>query len=96
MVRADHAPGCELPLDRRRARWSVRRLRPHDARRRPEVGRAAREPARRARAEGARSEEHTSELQSRPHLVCRLLLEKKKKTKLGQHHYPKQNETDKY
>src|SRR3989442_10785405 len=28
----------------------------------------------------ARSEEHTSELQSRPHLVCRLLLEKKKRT----------------
>src|SRR3989442_9028053 len=27
-----------------------------------------------------RSEEHTSELQSRPHLVCRLLLEKKKRT----------------
>src|SRR5436305_9285809 len=27
---------------------------------------------------GTRSEEHTSELQSRPHLVCRLLLEKKK------------------
>src|SRR3989442_3009333 len=27
---------------------------------------------------GGRSEEHTSELQSRPHLVCRLLLEKKK------------------
>src|SRR5690554_7021244 len=26
--------------------------------------------------EGSRSEEHTSELQSRPHLVCRLLLEK--------------------
>src|SRR3989442_10640653 len=26
---------------------------------------------------GIRSEEHTSELQSRPHLVCRLLLEKK-------------------
>src|SRR3712207_8027799 len=31
----------------------------------------------------ARSEEHTSELQSRQYLVCRLLLEKKKKT---QHH----------
>src|SRR2546422_8317237 len=30
-------------------------------------------------AERARSEEHTSELQSRLHLVCRLLLEKKKK-----------------
>src|SRR5690554_7395312 len=29
-------------------------------------------------ANGLRSEEHTSELQSRPHLVCRLLLEKKK------------------
>src|SRR5690554_3811294 len=31
--------------------------------------------------ESIRSEEHTSELQSRPHLVCRLLLEKKKKKK---------------
>src|SRR5437870_9515639 len=30
----------------------------------------------------ARSEEHTSELQSRGHLVCRLLLEKKKKEQL--------------
>src|SRR3712207_8845769 len=29
---------------------------------------------------GSRSEEHTSELQSRQYLVCRLLLEKKKKT----------------
>src|SRR5439155_21538620 len=32
---------------------------------------------------GVRSEEHTSELQSRGHLVCRLLLEKKK-NRLGQ------------
>src|SRR5690625_6728632 len=31
----------------------------------------------------ARSEEHTSELQSRGHLVCRLLLEKKKERQLG-------------
>src|SRR5690554_7279570 len=31
---------------------------------------------------GGRSEEHTSELQSRPHLVCRLLLEKKKQHNL--------------
>src|SRR3712207_8818285 len=30
------------------------------------------------RGQGARSEEHTSELQSRQYLVCRLLLEKKK------------------
>src|SRR5437870_9398005 len=33
---------------------------------------------------GPRSEEHTSELQSRGHLVCRLLLEKKKK-KINRH-----------
>src|SRR3712207_8744332 len=32
----------------------------------------------------ARSEEHTSELQSRQYLVCRLLLEKKKKTRIMQ------------
>src|SRR5690625_5447453 len=35
--------------------------------------------ARAALTAHARSEEHTSELQSRGHLVCRLLLEKKKK-----------------
>src|SRR3989442_7446365 len=45
--------------------------------------------ASRARAVGSsprrrRSEEHTSELQSRPHLVCRLLLEKKKTRKTRQ------------
>src|SRR5947209_14563546 len=34
-----------------------------------------------ARAAPARSEEHTSELQSRQYLVCRLLLEKKNKSK---------------
>src|SRR5690625_6492399 len=32
---------------------------------------------------GCRSEEHTSELQSRGHLVCRLLLEKKKKRRMS-------------
>src|SRR3989442_3226358 len=36
--------------------------------------------ARRARPREARSEEHTSELQSRPHLVCRLLLGKNNST----------------
>src|SRR3989442_4878357 len=35
---------------------------------------------------GNRSEEHTSELQSRPHLVCRLLLEKKKQESDRSHH----------
>src|SRR3712207_7711969 len=35
-----------------------------------------------AARQGSRSEEHTSELQSRQYLVCRLLLEKKKKPRL--------------
>src|SRR5262245_65289960 len=35
------------------------------------------------RLQQARSEEHTSELQSLRHLVCRLLLEKKKKKKIN-------------
>src|SRR5439155_17311999 len=61
------------------------------AARRTETGRTwFRDPARRAScrpdvrrvpSRNARSEEHTSELQSRGHLVCRLLLEKKKKKK---------------
>src|SRR5690554_6147315 len=38
-----------------------------------------------------RSEEHTSELQSRPHLVCRLLLEKKKKNRDNSHQLKKNN-----
>src|SRR5690606_41014045 len=42
------------------------------------AGRAAARPARPQPDEPARSEEHTSELQSRENLVCRLLLEKKK------------------
>ena len=39
------------------------------------------EPSSDLEAASKRSEEHTSELQSRPHLVCRLLLEQKKKKK---------------
>src|SRR2546429_5940582 len=38
----------------------------------------SREPCRMRKVRALRSEEHTSELQSRLHLVCRLLLEKKK------------------
>src|SRR3989440_5426934 len=44
----------------------------------PETGSALRIPALDEPAPPARSEEHTSELQSRSDLVCRLLLEKKK------------------
>src|SRR3989442_4998766 len=40
-----------------------------------------------------RSEEHTSELQSRPHLVCRPLLEKKKKTPSPTSRGPMEQET---
>src|SRR5437660_8830051 len=41
------------------------------------------------REDAFRSEEHTSELQSRGHLVCRLLLEKKKKKKKNIKKYTK-------
>src|SRR3712207_7506171 len=54
-----------LPLQGRRERFDRRTL--HD---RYRVGN---------RLDAVRSEEHTSELQSRQYLVCRLLLEKKKK-----------------
>src|SRR5215510_16042413 len=42
-----------------------------------------------------RSEEHTSELQSRGHLVCRLLLEKKKKKKKKKKNKKKKKKTKK-
>src|SRR3989442_4273281 len=49
-----------------------------------------REPSCWGGPEQERSEEHTSELQSRPHLVCRLLLEKKKTSRIerGSEHSP--------
>src|SRR2546422_1065936 len=46
------------------------------------AARLQRRAQRRERQLDLRSEEHTSELQSRLHLVCRLLLEKKKKNKI--------------
>src|SRR2546422_7537301 len=45
---------------------------------------AARADGRHASRVSCRSEEHTSELQSRLHLVCRLLLEKKKHQRRGE------------
>src|SRR2546425_5219184 len=65
----------------------VQRLdRPLDDGRRAGVGFEATEPATSADARlghfDFRSEEHTSELQSLAYLVCRLLLEKKKKNKM--------------
>src|SRR2546422_6813908 len=69
LFRSDRGGG-RLRARGRRASWK-------DDRR----GAAARERTRRGDSRGGprRSEEHTSELQSRLHLVCRLLLEKKKK-----------------
>src|SRR5436309_6736374 len=42
----------------------------------------------RIKSQAGRSEEHTSELQSRENLVCRLLLEKKKVVLRGEHSLP--------
>src|SRR5690242_20862172 len=52
----------------------------HDARKRAgfSAAQVLRNPKQQAIAQAARSEEHTSELQSHVNLVCRLLLEKKK------------------
>src|SRR5438445_7583516 len=50
-----------------------------------QLGHAHAPRAAHAREVVARSEEHTSELQSRQYLVCRLLLEKKKKNRSKQH-----------
>src|SRR2546422_8041017 len=66
--------GDEGQGSRRPAHWRS------DGRRLSPLPRRADAGARLHRAHAGRSEEHTSELQSRLHLVCRLLLEKKKKT----------------
>src|SRR3712207_8236487 len=67
-----------LPIsEQRRAALGLRALgRHHQPGARRQAGRGAR--GERLPEPGARSEEHTSELQSRQYLVCRLLLEKKK------------------
>src|SRR3712207_8369871 len=74
---SDHVAGHE----RRRHRPRQDRVRPEPGQARLHVRRlaAARLLVRPGRRAG-RSEEHTSELQSRQYLVCRLLLEKKKTT----------------
>src|SRR2546426_3723962 len=60
---------------------------PARARPAPRAPRATRRPGSRDAASRGRSEEHTSELQSPCNLVCRLLLEKKKKNDLKQNHH---------
>src|SRR5687768_18257807 len=68
---AEHLFPCFQPADRGLHERGLA-----DQREREAVDRSERL---RERADEVRSEEHTSELQSRLHLVCRLLLEKKKK-----------------
>src|SRR3712207_7069498 len=82
------APAARSPGRRRRHRRRPRPRRPRRVPRRPV-------PPGRAPSRGApgrvpldlRSEEHTSELQSRQYLVCRLLLEKKKKKNVKRSYY---------
>src|SRR5690625_5672286 len=71
-VPGTHAPGADAPGSK------TPRAGPRDLSHGPALGVIAQ-----VRAAG-RSEEHTSELQSRGHLVCRLLLEKKKKNEVEQ------------
>src|SRR5439155_24372503 len=66
-----------LPISRARRSASPTRSSASASGGRPSCGCPARRRAR--HPQDGRSEEHTSELQSRGHLVCRLLLEKKKK-----------------
>src|SRR2546430_8663064 len=63
-------------------------IRPGRCRRRT-AGRWRRDRSRSPRRRTARSEEHTSELQSQSNLVCRLLLEKKRETVSGSSSSPR-------
>src|SRR5215475_3248682 len=77
--RNDHWPGSMRPR-----RWPISsRAAPSSSRAWAGVPAAKKtqSPGAAPAAPARRSEEHTSELQSRENLVCRLLLEKKKKTK---------------
>src|SRR5258707_8737968 len=85
LFRSEALPAAHLPSHRLGERGELRLVhrRPCEPREHALedlVRRLARERRARARAarRGGRSEEHTSELQSRQYLVCRLLLEKKK------------------
>src|SRR2546422_5646745 len=75
---------CALPISRRR-RAGCRETSGGTRRRPSGAGRARAAAATASCRRAARgSEEHTSELQSRLHLVCRLLLEKKKSRRTEQ------------
>src|SRR5690606_41508571 len=74
VLKARNAGACATLL----SPWATRRSTPTSSTGHPRKGGPrAIGPNRNQRSGGARSEEHTSELQSRENLVCRLLLEKK-------------------
>src|SRR2546422_2682858 len=74
LFRSAHRGDRRDPTDRARLTWQSLPAGP-GTQREVVLDRLERRPG------GTRSEEHTSELQSRLHLVCRLLLEKKKNTR---------------
>src|SRR3712207_8478836 len=79
--RAAFRCGGSRPVVDRRRRWTKKRpIRPEKASPRigPACGTNSGHAALHTHGQVGRSEEHTSELQSRQYLVCRLLLEKKK------------------
>src|SRR3712207_7640604 len=75
LFRSDPEPGPGRPVPDGAGRP---RADDHPGRRGDHPTDADQRASRRGGVEGVRSEEHTSELQSRQYLVCRLLLEKKK------------------
>src|SRR3712207_7687820 len=75
---AHHGVGL-VPRGRREVAQEERRHPADQDQRHPDRGVRREHPGRGERERDARSEEHTSELQSRQYLVCRLLLEKKNK-----------------
>src|SRR6267143_5535156 len=92
------------PISSRATVWCCRRARPprrssprprSPARSLRSATRTSIWPTARSRLTRRRSEEHTSELQSQFHLVCRLLLEKKKKMERGREKVGKDSEEEK-
>src|SRR5690606_41253419 len=87
LFRSDAAPPIALippappppPLPSARSPASIAVMRARSPELRPRLKLMCRGRVRTASCVSKRSEEHTSELQSRENLVCRLLLEKKKK-----------------
>src|SRR3712207_8891589 len=74
-LRGHHDPGAATPLDRLDAAEAGQPRARHDL----------------VQAAAPRSEEHTSELQSRQYLVCRLLLEKKTTDLTNERTYTRQS-----